>query len=213
MTETVLSGWRSRIPYQSGLLGLVSTLAAALLVGANLVTREPIAQREAEDLRASLAQVVPEAIHDNNLLEDTVDIRDGAQVTRFYRARRQGAVSAVAYRMVAQGYSGDIVLLLGVAPDGSILGVRVLSHAETPGLGDRIEVQKSDWILGFSGLSLDNPATAEWAVKKDGGVFDSFSGATITPRAVVAGIRRGLELYRAHRRELNDATGSAAPPR
>jgi electron transport complex protein RnfG len=209
----VLSGWRSRIPYQSGLLGLVSTLAAALLVGANLVTRAPIAQREAEDLRASLAQVVPEALHDNNLLEDTVDIRDGAQVTRFYRARRQGAVSAVAYRMVAQGYSGDIVLLLGVAPDGSILGVRVLSHAETPGLGDRIEVQKSDWILGFSGLSLDNPATAGWAVKKDGGVFDSFSGATITPRAVVAGIRRGLELYRAHRRELNDATGSAAPPR
>lgn len=213
MTETVLSGWRSRIPYQSGLLGLVSTLAAALLVGANLVTREPIAQREAEDLRASLAQVVPEALHDNNLLEDTVDIRDGAQVTRVYRARRQGAVSAMAYRMVAQGYSGDIVLLLGVAPDGSILGVRVLSHAETPGLGDRIEVQKSDWILGFSGLSLDNPATAGWAVKKDGGVFDSFSGATITPRAVVAGIRRGLELYRAHRRELNDATGSAAPPR
>lgn len=213
MTEAVLSGWRSRIPYQSGLLGLVSTLAAALLVGANLVTREPIAQREAEDLRASLAQVVPEALHDNNLLEDTVDIRDGAQVTRFYRARRQGAVSAVAYRTVAQGYSGDIVLLLGVAPDGRILGVRVLSHAETPGLGDRIEVQKSDWILGFSGLSLDNPATAGWAVKKDGGAFDSFSGATITPRAVVAGIRRGLELYRAHRRELNDAAGSAAPPR
>ena len=107
------------------------------------------------------------------------------------KPRSQG----VAFQMIAKGYGGDIRLLLGVDADGRLLGVRVLSHAETPGLGDKIETAKSGWALGFDGLSLGNPPVDRWKVKKDGGRFDQFSGATITPRAVVAAVRRGLEFF------------------
>ena len=93
-------------------------------------------------------------------------------------------------------------MIMGVDRDGNILGVRVLSHKETPGLGDKIEAAKSDWILNFTGRSLDNLTSAQWAVKKDGGVFDQFAGATITPRAVVGAVRDGLELFAARRTEM-----------
>ncbi|MDD1636491.1 MAG: RnfABCDGE type electron transport complex subunit G [Methylococcaceae bacterium] len=93
-------------------------------------------------------------------------------------------------------------MIMGVDRDGNILGVRVLSHRETPGLGDKIEVAKSDWILNFVGRSLDNLTPAQWAVKKDGGVFDQFAGATITPRKSVQAINRGLQLFKAHQAQL-----------
>ena len=202
MAEAILESWRGRIPYQAALLGVVSTVAASLLVGANLLTREPIAERQAEDLRASLSQVVPSALYDNNLLTDTVEIRDGDAPVTVYQARHGGEVAAVAYPLTAYGYSGAISLLMSVDRNGAILGVRVLAHAETPGLGDKIEVQKSDWIRHFEGLTLNNPPPEKWAVKKDGGVFDSFSGATITPRGVVAAIHHGLELFQDHRAEV-----------
>ncbi|HET8791735.1 MAG TPA: RnfABCDGE type electron transport complex subunit G, partial [Modicisalibacter sp.] len=96
-------------------------------------------------------------------------------------------------------YSGDISLLVGIDANGELTGVRVLSHRETPGLGDKIEVRKSDWITQFAGLSLGNPPIEQWAVKKDGGVFDAFTGATITPRAVIGAIKRSLEYFASHR--------------
>ena len=86
--------------------------------------------------------------------------------------------------------------------DGSVAGVRALAHRETPGLGDQVDIRKSDWILGFDGKSLDNPSLPGWAVKKDKGVFDQFTGATITPRAVVAATLRALQYARAHRETL-----------
>ena len=91
---------------------------------------------------------------------------------------------------------------MGLDSNGEILGVRVISHTETPGLGDKIEIKKSKWILSFNGKSLDNVTYSEWNVKKDGGIFDQFSGATITPRKVVLAIKRGLEFYKSHREEL-----------
>ena len=100
------------------------------------------------------------------------------------------------------GNSGTIKMLIGINYDGTIAGVRVLSHAETPGLGDKIETAKSDWILSFDGKSIGNPAVDQWKVKKDGGIFDQFSGATITPRAVVGATRRTLEYFNAHRDEI-----------
>jgi len=108
----------------------------------------------------------------------------------------------VAFETARKGYSGEIRLLLGIDENGKLLGVRVLKHTETPGLGDKIEVNRSDWITRFNGLSLGNPPEAQWAVKKDGGPFDQFAGATITPRAVVNGIRDGLRLFAAHRKTL-----------
>ncbi|HOV05508.1 MAG TPA: RnfABCDGE type electron transport complex subunit G, partial [Kaistiaceae bacterium] len=100
---------------------------------------------------------------------------------------------------------GAIRILMGVASDGGLLGVRVLQHAETPGLGDKIEAAKDDWILGFFGLSFGNPPKEKWAVRKDGGQFDQFSGATITPRAVVGAVRTGLEFFEANRERLTKA--------
>jgi electron transport complex protein RnfG len=99
---------------------------------------------------------------------------------------------------------------MGVAPDGKLLGVRVVSHAETPGLGDKLELAKSDWILSFTGRSLDDPPPKGWAVKKDGGEFDQWTGATITPSAVVKAVKRGLEFFAAHRGELLAARSGAS---
>jgi len=194
---------RGRIAYQAGLLGVVTLLATAILVVADQVTRGPIAERRAEDLAASLAQVIPDSIHDNDLMADVLEIpsSSGAPVT-VYRAVRQGQVTGVAFQVTGLGYSGEIELILGLDEAGRILGVRVLAHKETPGLGDRIEVAKDDWILGFDGRSLGDPPPERWAVKKDGGDFDQFSGATITPRGVVRAIKGGLELFAAHRDTL-----------
>jgi electron transport complex protein RnfG len=147
--------------------------------------------------------VIPAGSYDNALLESTLEIPgDEGESILVYRALEGLDATGVAFEVVGQGYAGPIRILLGVGADGRVLGARVLSHAETPGLGDKIEVTRDDWILGFDGLSLDDPPPERWAVKKDGGVFDQFSGATITPRAVVAAIKGGLETFAAHRDAL-----------
>ncbi len=194
---------RTGVAYQAGLLGGFTLIAAALLVMGDMATRETIALRKAEDLAASLSQVLPPAIHDNDLLEQPLILQDPeAAPVVVYRALRGLQVTGVAYRIDAAGYAGEIELILGLDAEGGVLGVRVLSHTETPGLGDKIELAKDDWILGFDGRSLDDPPAEGWAVKKDGGTFDQFSGATITPRAVIGAIRRGLAFFARHRDTL-----------
>lgn len=169
------------------------------------ITAGDIAARAMEDKQASLSQVLPANIHDNNPVTDTLAIRnaEGRELT-VYRARKAGAVTAVAYEIFGTGYAGEMKLMMGIARDGSLLGVRVLAHKETPGLGDKIEVKKGDWILRFDGLSLGNPPLERWKVKKDGGQFDQFAGATITPRGVVAAIKGGLEFYAANRERMTE---------
>lgn len=196
--------YRKRLGYQAGLLGGMALLASATLVIGDLHTREAILTRRAEDLQASLSQVIPAAMHDNDLLQDRIEIpaSGGNGPVTVYRATRGGEVVAVAYTVTGQGYGGEIRVLLGVDRRGRILGVRVLSHSETPGLGDKIEARRSPWIHGFEGRSLDDPPPGRWKVRKDGGVFDQFTGATITPRAMVAAVREGLELYRRERGRL-----------
>ena len=110
--------------------------------------------------------------------------------------------AAVLTAVAPEGYGGGIRLLVAINYDGTLAGVRVLSHHETPGLGDKIEAERSDWILQFEGLSLENPAPRNWRVKKDGGRFDQFTGATITPRAVVAAVYDALVYFEAHREAL-----------
>ena len=120
-----------------------------------------------------------------------------------FRGREDGRVTAVAIPVVThRGYSGDIRLLVGVRADGVISGVRVIEQNETPGLGDKIKADKTDWILDFSGRRLGDPPVEDWAVKKDGGVFDQFTGATVSPRAVVEAVEDVLLYVREHRREL-----------
>jgi electron transport complex protein RnfG len=195
--------YRKRVGYQAVLLGGFSTLATALLVAGNIATKEAILERQKEDLLDSLAQVVPDERYNNDLLAHPLEIMNekGKPVT-IYRGTIGSQVNVLAWEISGQGYAGEMRLILGLDAEGRVLGVRVLSHAETPGLGDKIEVAKDPWILGFNGLSLGDPPESEWAVKKDGGRFDQFSGATITPRGVVGAIKDGLSFFQTHRTEL-----------
>ncbi len=183
-----------------------------LLAVTNSLTAQDIAARALEDRQNSLSQVIPDSIHDNNPVTDTVAMKDGQgnEIT-VYRATKNGNVTGVAYEIFGSGYGGKIKLMLGVDAQGKILGVRVLAHKETPGLGDKIEVKKGDWILRFTGLSLDNPLPDKWKVKKDGGQFDQFAGATITPRGVVRAIREGLDFFAANKAHMMDLNAPKAP--
>lgn len=167
-----------------------------LLAITDEVTLEDIGARAMEDKQNSLSQVLPDELHDNNPVTDTLSLvnAEGKELTVF-RARKNGRVTGVAYEIFGSGYAGEMKLMMGIDADGKLLGVRVLAHKETPGLGDKIEVKKGPWIERFTGLSLGNPPLERWKVKKDGGQFDQFAGATITPRAVLKAIRGGLEFF------------------
>jgi electron transport complex protein RnfG len=176
-----------------------------LLAITDRLTLDDIAARALEDRQNSLAQVIPSSIHDNDPVTDTLVMKNAheREIT-VYRARKAGTVTGVAYEIYGSGYAGEMKLMLGIAADGRVLGVRVLAHKETPGLGDKIEVKKGDWILRFDGLSLGNPPAERWKVKKDGGQFDQFAGATITPRGVLAAIRGGLDFFAANKAALTE---------
>jgi electron transport complex protein RnfG len=185
------------------ILGVFCLGFGLLLAATNSVTEKDIAARALEDRQNSLSQVIPAEIHDNNLATDTLTMKnsEGREIT-VYRATKAGQVTGVAYEIYGTGYAGEIKLMLGVDAAGRVLGVRVLAHKETPGLGDKIDVKKTDWITRFTGLFLGDPPAEKWKVKKDGGQFDQFAGATITPRGVVKAIREGLEFFDAHKAEL-----------
>jgi electron transport complex protein RnfG len=176
-----------------------------VLAATDFATKEDIATRALEDRLNSLGQVIPDSIHDNNLVEGAIIMKNqrDKEIT-VYRATKDGKATGFAYEVYGTGYAGQMKLMLGLDAQGKILGVRVLAHKETPGLGDKMEVKKSDWILRFDGLSLGNPPVEKWKVKKDGGQFDQFTGATITPRGVVDAIRSGLELFAAHQDQMMD---------
>ena len=189
---------KQTIAYPAILMGAVSLVVCSLLLVTNNLTEQPIADRQREALTEQLNQVLPANAYNNHPLEQKYNKVINAQDYTFYRARLDNQVSAVILFTHTVGYSGDIALLVAIKADGSLGGVRVLSHTETPGLGDKIELAKSNWILSFTGLSLINPDPIGWAVKKDGGQFDAFTGATITPRAVVKGVHEALHLFKAN---------------
>ncbi|WP_428603477.1 electron transport complex subunit RsxG [Sedimenticola sp.] len=189
------------------LLALFATAGTALVAVTNDLTAEKIAANEREALLQSLTALVPADNIDNDIVSDTTTVSDkallGGEQTLVYLGRKKGKpVAAVFSPIVPNGYSGPIKLLVAVKVDGTLGGVRVVSHKETPGLGDKVEENRSDWIFGFAGKSLSNPSLAGWKVKKDGGEFDQFTGATITPRAVVGGIKNTLLYFKEHRKSL-----------
>jgi Na+-translocating ferredoxin:NAD+ oxidoreductase subunit G len=193
---------REKLPYQPVLLGLFSLLAGVALTFSYNATKDHIAAAEAHDMQMTLAQVLPAGFADNDLLRDVIELDGPAGKRKVHLAKRAGAVVGAVYGVAERGYSGQIGLLMAVDAQGAVLGVRVLKHTETPGLGDKIEVARHPWIKGFDGKSLGNPEPAKWAVKKDGGIYDSFAGATITPRAVVKAVKGGLEWFGVHRADI-----------
>lgn len=184
------------------------------IIGSGLValtfdlTAERIVENQRRALLKNLNELVPEDRYDNELFTDFVTVPSGglpgiSGPVTVYRARKGGwPVAAVMVVTSADGYSGSLKLLVAVNLDGTLAGMRVIEHRETPGLGDAIERGKSDWILAFNGRSLGDPVRENWRVKRDGGVFDQFTGATITPRAVVKAVRDALIYFTANRQAL-----------
>lgn len=190
------------IPRLVLVLTLITAGAGLVLSLVESVTREPIAeQRRLETLRALRAVLPPS---DNAPDEDTVDLvvgqdkRGRDMIRTFYRGRQKDLLTGIAFKVVApDGYSGNINIMVGIDPGGTVAGIEILSHNETPGLGDKIELPAFKEI--FAGKNLTN---ADWRVKKDGGEFDQITGATISPRAIVGAVRKGLEFFQEHRGDI-----------
>ncbi|MEO9335400.1 electron transport complex subunit RsxG [Ectopseudomonas guguanensis] len=188
-------------------LGLfaIGTVGSVALLQQGTATRIAAAEREAQ-VRA-LAEILPSGSYDNHLLDNRIELNAPELGHRSpqsaYLALKGDQPSALILPVTApDGYSGAIHLLVGIFADGRLAGVRVLGHRETPGLGDKIELAKSDWIRSFEGKSLSDPNEDGWAVKKDRGDFDQFAGATITPRAVVKAVHGALRYFDKHRAQL-----------
>lgn len=182
-------------------------LLAFTVIGTGLLaftfdrTRDMIAANEAKEQVALINEALPPALYDNDILADALTLPANpalgtTQPSRVYRARLHGQPSALVLEAVApDGYNGAIKLLVAIRTNGELAGVRVVSHKETPGLGDYIDIAKSAWIRQFDGASLNNTADTQWKVKKDGGRFEFMTGATITPRAVVKAVQHALRYY------------------
>jgi electron transport complex protein RnfG len=199
-----MTGTPNTILRSGFLLAAVALLGTSLLVAVNNLTHERILAEEKARALEQLGQIVPTVRFDNDLLEDIVHVTDPEHFRHdrpvtIHRVRLDGRpVAAIMATTAPDGYNGDIRLLTGIDAGGKVLGVRVVSHKETPGLGDPIEIEKSDWVLGFTGKSLDDPARSGWKVERDGGLFDQFTGATITPRAVVRAVHDALTYFEAN---------------
>jgi H+/Na+-translocating ferredoxin:NAD+ oxidoreductase subunit G len=182
----------------ASLLTLFATIGAALVGVTFIQTEDDIRHNEKLTLLRKLNNIIPAESYDNDLLLDTIIIKPSRLLSTkeeslAYRARKNNQNVAVVFSSIApSGYNGSIHLLVGVNADGTLSGVRVVKHRETPGLGDVVESSRSNWILGFDNKSLSNPDSKHWKVKRDGGVFDQFTGATITPRAVVNAVHDAL---------------------
>ncbi|MDB9970417.1 electron transport complex subunit RsxG [Porticoccaceae bacterium] len=205
--------------FNSIVLALFALVTSLILATTNELTYERIEQSEREAAQRALLEIIPLERHDNDMLMDvqpvpeqfwaTLGLKKGGNI---HIARDQGQpVAAIIPAVTPDGYSGAISMIIGVNFNGSVAGVRVVDHRETPGLGDKVDLKKSDWILSFNGKSLVNPQASGWTVKKEGGDYDQFTGATITPRAVIKQILKTLQYFEDDReRLLQTAAANAA---
>lgn len=207
MTSRTLAAGRNAL--RTGMILFTFALVATALLAFTFSRTQPTIERsqQAEKL-ALLAQVLPPALYDNDLLSDVKsvppdDLLGTRQPSSMWIARRENGITAMAFEAIARdGYAGNIYLIIGIDVDGTLTGVRVTAHRETPGLGDYIDRSKSPWIEQFVGKSLLAPEAKRWKVAKDGGVFDARAGATITPRAVVKAVRDTLHYFARNRAAL-----------
>jgi len=193
----------------SGLILSLFAIIGTALVGITYEsTADKIADNERRALLRKLNQILPRDLYDNDLLNSTFIIEADQRLgqehpSTVYVAKQQEQISAMIFSVIApKGYSGEIKMLVGTNIDGTLTGVRIVSHKETPGLGDAVEIERNNWVLGFNGKSLENPDERDWKVKRDGGVFDQFTGATITPRAVVHAVHLCLVYFDRHKKDL-----------
>jgi len=180
-------------------VGLFSFIIMGLVSMTFHATKDKIADNEYQALLQSLQTVISADSYDNNLVQDVIQRHNKT----IYRARKSGKpIAALIISQTNHGYNGTIRLLIAINTHDKILGVRVLNHTETPGLGDKIELKKSKWILGFTNQPLASINSPKWAVKHDGGEFDQFTGATITPRAIVNEVKQTALFFQHHQQEI-----------
>lgn len=197
-------------------LGIFAVFTAGIIAFTQSSTQEAIATNQKEAQARALYEVMPRETHDNDLVSDQIErvapsLVGKDAIARIHIARLKHEVVAVILPAVTEnGYNGRIKSLVGINADGTVAAVRIVEHKETPGLGDKIEVKKSDWVHQFSGLSLLDPPEEKWTVQKDGGYFDQMTGATITPRAVVRSVRSALEYFALNQSDLLQDTDEAA---
>lgn len=193
-----------------GLLAIFALLATTLVSVTNLLTEDRIQEQQQKELLKVLNQVIPADSHDNELYKSCTLITNEQYLGTptpmpAYVAEKAGQKTGIAIEAVApDGYSGAIKLVVGLNIDGKVTGVRVLNHNETPGLGDKIDTRISNWINSFTGKKVNGEKDTRWAVRKDGGEFDQFTGATITPRAVVGAVKRVSLYYQQNKQHIFD---------
>ncbi|WP_269617749.1 electron transport complex subunit RsxG [Zhongshania sp. BJYM1] len=196
------------------LLGLFAIVTTGVIAGTYLSTRGLIQDNIRHAEESALLELFPKSRHDNSMLDDAISVDNSEllglrEAKKLYRASMNSEfVGAILPATARDGYTGDVDMIVGINRDGTIAGVRVLSHRETPGLGDQVDYKKSQWVDGFIGKSLTNPEESKWAVKKDKGVFDQFTGATITPRAVTKAVHKALQYYDANIDTISDINDS-----
>ncbi len=193
------------------ILAAFACLSTGVVALTHQLTESQIKKQENIQLLSVLNQVIPKKLHDNELAQSCILLNDPALGTDndmpAYVATLNGQPSAIAIEAIApDGYNGAIKVIIGVKNDGTITGTRVLAHNETPGLGDKIDLRISDWILSFKGKSVTADNEAQWKVRKDGGQFDQFTGATITPRAVVKAVKKAVTYVNENRETLAKQT-------
>ena len=196
------------------MLSLFGAIGTAMVAAVYQGTKDKIADNIQQKLLDNLNTVIPVNSYSNDLINTTLPVTDepllgNKGLTTIYQAIKEQQVNALAFKITApDGYSGAIQLLIGIKSDGTISGVRTISHKETPGLGDKIEIERSDWITLFNHKSLKDPEEKKWKVKKDGGDFDQLTGATITPRAIIRAVHRALKFVELNKLWLFSLPGS-----
>ena len=193
-------------------ISLISIVSAMLVTGSHVISHERIAENHRARLIQSLHEVLDPSSYNNDLISSQISVHDpellgSVEPLDVFIATLSDQPIAVLFSSVApRGYNGPIRLLIGVTVDGTVSGVRVTDHNETPGLGDAIDIDKSNWVIGFVGTTLASPPLESWAVKQDNGSFDALTGATITPRAIVDGVHKTLLYFERHKNELFSIT-------
>ncbi|WP_082827726.1 MULTISPECIES: electron transport complex subunit RsxG [unclassified Marinomonas] len=189
-------------------LGIFAIVTAGLIAVTQQVTQERIESNVLQAQQAAFSEILPDQYYDNDLYKSQVtlepDLLLGTKEASFaYIGRVNGEFSGIIFESIAPGgYNGSMSLLVAINRDGVVTGSRVIRHQETPGLGDKIDMKKSDWMRSFENKSFENLDIKQWKVKRDNGYFDQFTGATITPRAIVKSVKNTLEYFHQHKDEL-----------
>lgn len=205
--------------FRSGLtLAAIAAICTALVAATHQLTAARIAANDKALLEQSLQPALANLFYDSGVSESRLVLRPphelpGSDPAIIYRVYSGSEPVAALFAVTARdGFAGPIRILLGVDFDGTVTGIRILQHRETPGFGDKIDARKSDWVEQFAGRSLQDPAPARWAIRSDGGEFDQLTGASVTPRAVIKAMRATLQYFDAHRDEIFAAAATEEKP-